>query len=95
MLYLEVRVFMSTTPKRCAERRTLISVTRGRRRDNWSWGKKILCPTLNAKPGQTFIILLQEGADINTEDEERETALDRAVSSNGKAGARKPSRQRT
>src|SRR5947199_4451104 len=33
MLYLEVRVFMSTTPKRCAERRTLISVTRARGKD--------------------------------------------------------------
>jgi ankyrin repeat protein len=42
-------------------------------------------------------LLLQERADINAEDEERETALGRAVSrrGSGKAGAGKPSHQRT
>ena len=33
-------------------------------------------------------LLLQEGADINTEDEERETALDRAVSRRGEVRAK-------
>lgn len=38
--------------------------------------------------GTALHVLLQEGADINTEDEERKTALDRAVSRRGEVRAK-------